>query len=104
MSPHCRIGRVRLKGGADLRIFRGSVPERNVAVLSKFDQSVDWLREDYNIEIGGFVLMCFDRSRNYTIYVHSDCEPCRNTLPEFTAEALRRNNAKHEVYEIMSRS
>jgi len=96
IEPHCRIGRVRIKGGADLRIFDARA-KRSANVWRQLRTAVVQMHDIYADDLAGFVLMPWDSGTQYNTYVIIEHGMTRNNLPEFAAEALRRDNAESDV-------
>ena len=96
IEPHCRIGRVRIKGGADLRIFDARA-KRSANVWRQLQVAVRQMHDWYAADLAGFVLIPWDSVTRYNAYVVIEHGMTRNNLPEFAAEALRRDNAESDA-------
>lgn len=88
--PHCRIGRVRLHGGADLRIYRndsGLTPSAMCAALPAEAQQI----ADDLPGMRGYVVLAWDHTGRYNRAVRSgNGSPVTDAmLPAFAGDILR---------------
>jgi len=95
----CRIGRVKLKGGAELH--RLPIPERDAAqrgILRAASMVVGFYQPD---EIVGHVVMAWAKDGSYTLgyRVGHDGIIGLGLLPSFVADALRRRMIEEGEWE-----
>lgn len=103
-NSQCYIGRVRSKnGGADLRIFPDGNRKRTKATLDLFQKSANLIREHFDDDCSGYVIVAWNSKSTWGSQVFCDqsSRVNRNTLPEFVAEAMRRDNAELEARMVL---
>lgn len=95
-DAHCRIGRVHFKSGAQLHVLPPVIsPEQQTAtdVFARLDRYVQVTRDLYERDLAGFVLTPWNHRAQFNCFLITEGNSLsRNTLPEFVAEAVRREN------------
>lgn len=84
----CRIGRVKLKGGADLRILdRPEVPEIRRLMINEVEAQCEHLPN----QLAGFVMVTWDEAGLHVPAFHlTEDSPIRTSmLPSYIADVLR---------------
>ena len=99
IDSHCRIGRVTLKGGANLRIFRSSRERYSEWVLGRLKETTKEFAHELHGDACGFVIIAWNSKSAYLYDAETTkgAKVDRNTLPEWLAEAARRDNAETEA-------
>lgn len=103
-DAHCRIGRVHFKSGAQLHVLPPVIsPEQRTAtsVFADLDRYVQWTRKLYERDLAGFVLIPWNKQLQFNCFMIIEDGQHRNTLPEFVAEAVRRENGEADVRTLL---
>lgn len=104
VDAHCRIGRVHFKSGAQLHVLPPVIsPEQQTAtsVFAQLDKAVGWTRDLYERDLAGFVLIPWNHRPIFNCFLITQGGPNRNTLPEFVAEAVRRENGEADMRTLL---
>ena len=100
-EPHCRIGKIRHKSGAVLRVLPG-LAERNAkeafsALCGKYAR----IRELYPSDLDGFVLIAWSREGDWSCWYRDGDLRHGNTLPDFARGALQRQIAMDDAQKLL---
>jgi hypothetical protein len=99
VDTHCQIGKVTLKGGAELRIFEGGKERESRELAEQFCDAANEVAETYGGDTGGFVIIHWNSEGQWisrfatgrAAGIHL------NILPEWVAGALRREIAENDL-------
>jgi hypothetical protein len=96
---NCRIGKVTLKGGAELVVFKGGRELESERLAEEFRDAADEVFEDYGDDTGGFVILHWNTDGTWVS--RFACGKVAgvglNSLPEWAAAALRREIAEYDL-------
>ncbi len=91
-----RIGRVKLHGGADLKIYRNTAPDRCV---DTFDYGITRIREARANDMAGYAVVAW--SYQGAVTVDSLCGDARavnpHNLAEFVASAITNQRTRYQA-------
>lgn len=98
MDPHCRIGRVKLRGGADLHIIPNANAERHAETMKALAETINHVAYENGEQVAGFALVmwCADGTVSSRSWIAANSPVLSTMVPHMAAEALRR----HQVREI----
>lgn len=106
-TARVRIGRVKMKGGADVRVLPGLKDRRTVAAQSTFRRHAREVLDALADDMAGYVLVAWDGTAGhmvrYRFYASEGGAavpgevPGLNGAPEWLADALRRAIADDEA-------
>ncbi len=100
MNPHCRIGRVMMKGNVAL------MPKSRASfvVAEKMREHVEHLIKNGITNLAGFAMVTWDMNGYYQrgIYFRKDSFVGETFLPDFVAAVLRRNMAESAARDVMT--
>jgi hypothetical protein len=104
-AARTRIGRVKLNGGAELRLLPSAVEARTAASFAEFERAAAWTRELYAKDFAGFVLIPWtSQGEHNTFVVAAGPYPQINDLPRWVPEALRRDAAERDARCVIDRT
>jgi hypothetical protein len=105
VNPHCRIGKVMLKGGAQLSVFRSKRERATAAVIDHYCIHAKGLADAYADDMAGFLVMAWDWKGAWIARVHSEpeCELSARYLPTFLPEIVRTQIAESDVRDLIKR-
>lgn len=104
ISRGCRIGKIRLKSnGAEIRLLPSARQAHTDKVFEKLRTAHGWIKELYADDLDGFVLVAWKGDGGFNTFVTNGKGQHSNTLPEFVAEAVRRDNGDRDMELILDR-
>ena len=107
-QPHCRIGRVKFRNGASLHLLPDARERQTQIVLHDFAVATERIAASFGgaRDFCGFAIVAWDSNSEYTCQFITNPPSAlnRNTLPEFLAEAIRRDNAEWEARRVFRNS
>jgi hypothetical protein len=93
-----RIGKVKFRNGCEIHRLPSFRERCTVAAHSWLDLSVERAKEHFSDDMAGFVLIPWTSSGEHKVYTKIyGRSPNMNTLPHWTAEAIRRDRGKCDV-------
>lgn len=101
MTQHAfrtRIGRVRFKNGAVMRLLPSEVERRTNVARAWFRYHTRVVGKAFDADLAGYVIVGWDTKGDFT--VRQRCytrNPNLNTLPQWLAEAIRRERADFDM-------
>lgn len=89
MSTGCKIGRVRLKGGADLAVFPVKPISHDAKTMIEYTRQIS---DNIGPELSGFLVIGWDTAGGYSCGFHCPDESAIpvTLLPSWTADVVRR--------------
>lgn len=93
-----RIGRIRFKNGAELRVIPSADEQYAERAFSALDRSLGHVKQLYEGQLDGYALIVWDKDGNFNTFRHAAGRGIvgKNTMPVFVAEALRRDNCEDD--------
>lgn len=100
MNPHCKIGRVRMKGRPEIRVVCGSRADNFLHDLLRHNVGTII---GYEPDMAGYVVVAWNESGGFSRAVRSRADfPVGVTmLPSFVADILRRDTMEDVVREVI---
>ena len=101
-----RIRSVRMKGGAEVRIFRGGVEIEAVKVAKKLQEAHALYQDMYRADMAGFVLIVWDsQGRNSAAHSVAATSPIGSfVLPTYAAEKIRRSLGEADAIDVVRKT
>jgi len=102
MDAHCRIGKITFRSGAEMRLLPNARERTTALVFSDLDRTLGHVRRIYAGDLGGFILISWKHDGAFNSFVNVQTDyPTRNTLPEYVAEVMRRDNATQDAEDLL---
>lgn len=91
-DPHCKIGKVTLRGGAELRVFDNRSPHIQPEIRRRFMKNAGEIHSQMP-DMAGYVLVGWARDGTYlrATQVGNGTTVRESQLPSFIADILRRD-------------
>ena len=100
-DPHCRIGKIRGKNGAELRVLPG-LAERNAKdAWEALHAKVGRTEELYGKTLDGFVFIAWDIEGFWSCWHRTGRMQHGNSLADFVRGAVQRQLAYEEAAEML---
>ena len=98
MAPdhHCRVGRVRMKNGADIRVLETTYNKVARELLS--DAAIA-TRSD---EVAGYALVTWNRQRDAVAYWESGPVMPGDAMPDFVRRILQRTTGIRDAQDVVN--
>lgn len=102
-DPHCRIGKVKLKGGAELKIFEGQRDRYVKKILADFHTASTDMAKCFEGCMDGFAIVAWNRDGAFLSMFRTGKAATVgvNNLPEYVSGALRRDIAEEDVRKML---
>lgn len=100
-DTHCRIGKIRHKSGAELRVLPGLAERNAKEAFAALCRRYARVRELYADDLDGFVLLAWSRSGDWSCWYRDGDVRHGNTLPDFARGALQRQIAMDDAQELL---
>jgi hypothetical protein len=101
MNPHCRVGRITLKG---TNLVAHPMARASVKVAEKLREHTEKILAYDTSKMAGFAIVSWDMDGRYAhgVYFRRDGFVGQTFLPEFVSAVLRRDVAESAAHDVMS--
>lgn len=101
-DPHCRIGQIRAKSGAVVRVLPDANAQRSAKAFAELGLAMRYIDQYYSGCLDGFAIMVWTAEKNWNVYRYTKGHAYGiNDLPGVVAEALRREAASADAREML---
>lgn len=99
VNPRCRIGKVTLKGGTPLRVFRSRNELQSDLVKKEFFRQANGIADAYPNDMGGYLIMGWGFDGAWLCNLHSEpgCIVSTRALPAWLPELVRAKIAADDL-------
>ena len=102
MDAHCRIGKIKFKNGAEMRLLPNARERTTALVFSDLDRTLGHVRQMYAGDLGGYVLITWKHDGSFNSFVNVQTDyPTRTMMPEYVAEVMRRDNCTSDCEHLL---
>lgn len=91
-DPHCKIGKITLRGGAELRVYDNKSPHIQPEIRRRFIKNAGIIHDEMP-DMAAYVVVGIARDGTYlrTVQVGNGCVVRETMLPSYIADVLRRD-------------
>jgi hypothetical protein len=96
VKPHCRIGKIRAKNGAELRVLPGLAERNAKEAWTDLRSKVAKAEKHYGETLDGFILIAWDAEGWWSCFHRAGRMRHGNSLADFARGAVQRQFAYEE--------
>lgn len=100
-DPHCRIGKIRAKSGAVLRVLPDLAKRNAKEAWTEFDGKLAHIRGVYANDLDGFILIAWNRNGFWNCSRRPGHAQHGNSLPDFARGAVQRQLSYEDAAELL---